>query len=153
KVVYGERREILEGMDVEPFVKNMIDETLSAYVAAATEVVSVGSAGDGSGCGQLPEEPHRSADDDALDWLVLGSGCSLVVEDVALLVVVVVVSSAAAVGASGMTHAAVKAAADNPAASRRRVRCRRTRGRSESDIYSPLLYMFAQRLNQERRKV
>nr|WP_192796195.1 MULTISPECIES: preprotein translocase subunit SecA [Corynebacterium] len=38
KVVYGERREILEGMDVEPFVKNMIDETLSAYVAAATEV-------------------------------------------------------------------------------------------------------------------
>lgn len=36
KVVYGERREILEGMDVEPFVKNMIDETLSAYVAAAT---------------------------------------------------------------------------------------------------------------------
>ncbi|WP_018020133.1 preprotein translocase subunit SecA [Corynebacterium ciconiae] len=36
KVVYGERREILEGMDVEPFVKNMIDETLSAYVSAAT---------------------------------------------------------------------------------------------------------------------
>ncbi|WJZ01919.1 preprotein translocase subunit SecA [Corynebacterium freiburgense] len=37
KVIYRERREILDGRDVGEQVKNMIDETIDAYIAGATE--------------------------------------------------------------------------------------------------------------------
>ena len=36
KVVYGERREILENADLKTHVRNMIDQTISAYVDGAT---------------------------------------------------------------------------------------------------------------------
>lgn len=36
KVIYAERREILEGRDVAPQVHSMIEETIAAYVAGAT---------------------------------------------------------------------------------------------------------------------
>ena len=36
KVIYRERRQILEGADVAPQVRNMIDETIGAYVDGAT---------------------------------------------------------------------------------------------------------------------
>ena len=36
KVIYGERREILESADISRYINNMIEETISAYVAGAT---------------------------------------------------------------------------------------------------------------------
>lgn len=36
KVIYAERRQVLEGKDVGPVVQSMIDDTLQAYVAGAT---------------------------------------------------------------------------------------------------------------------
>src|SRR5699024_10898222 len=36
KVIYSERREILESSDISHYIKNMVDETVSAYVTAAT---------------------------------------------------------------------------------------------------------------------
>jgi len=37
KVIYGERREVLEGADLHEQVREMIDEVVTAYVAGATE--------------------------------------------------------------------------------------------------------------------
>ncbi len=37
KVIYAERREILEGKDLKSQVRNMIDDTINAYVEGATE--------------------------------------------------------------------------------------------------------------------
>ncbi|WP_080796193.1 preprotein translocase subunit SecA [Corynebacterium pacaense] len=36
KVIYSERREILESADISRYIQNMIEETISAYVAGAT---------------------------------------------------------------------------------------------------------------------
>ncbi|AGG66135.1 preprotein translocase subunit SecA [Corynebacterium callunae] len=36
KVIYGERREILESADISPYIHNMIEETVGAYVDGAT---------------------------------------------------------------------------------------------------------------------
>ncbi|MFP7366362.1 preprotein translocase subunit SecA [Corynebacterium callunae] len=36
KVIYGERREILESADISPYIRNMIEETVGAYVDGAT---------------------------------------------------------------------------------------------------------------------
>ncbi len=36
KVIYGERREILEAKDISVYIQNMIDDTISAYVDGAT---------------------------------------------------------------------------------------------------------------------
>ena len=38
KVIYAERREILESKDIRQYIRNMIDETISAYVDGATAV-------------------------------------------------------------------------------------------------------------------
>ena len=37
EVIYGERREVLEGADLEDQVHQMIDEVVETYVIAATE--------------------------------------------------------------------------------------------------------------------
>ena len=36
KVIYGERREVLEGADLHEQVRSMIDEVIASYVTAAT---------------------------------------------------------------------------------------------------------------------
>ncbi|NLP40216.1 MAG: preprotein translocase subunit SecA, partial [Corynebacterium pollutisoli] len=38
KVIYAERREILESKDIQQYIRKMIDETISAYVDGATAV-------------------------------------------------------------------------------------------------------------------
>ena len=37
QVIYGERREVLEGADLHEQVRKMIDEVIEGYVAGATE--------------------------------------------------------------------------------------------------------------------
>ena len=50
KVIYGERREVLEGADLHEQVRQMIDEVVTAYVTGATERASPKS-GTSTGCG------------------------------------------------------------------------------------------------------